>query len=85
MESVGLRATSQLILRLSVLAAGQRESPGAHRPEHRPGQHSGCDPAQVTVTSQLTEDVAIEVCGLEGDPGHRKRLWENRWSSQEKS
>lgn len=77
-ESVSLRATSQLILRLSVLAAGQRESPGAHRPEHCSGQHGGCDPAQVTVTSQLTEDVAIEVCGLEGDSGHHKSLWENR-------
>lgn len=47
---------------------------GTHRLEYRLGQKTGCDFAEVTLTSHLTEDITIQVSGLERNPSYHKGL-----------
>lgn len=45
-----------------------------HRLEYRLGQETGRDFAEVTLSSHLTEDVAIQVRSLERNPGDDQGL-----------
>lgn len=58
-------------------AAANRPLPQAsvtHRLEHRLGQKAGRGFADVTLASHLTQDVAIQVSGLERDPRYHEGL-----------
>lgn len=52
----------------------RKKTKAAHRLEHRLGQKTGCDFADVTLASHLTKDVAIQVRGLERNPRYHQGL-----------
>lgn len=58
-----------------------RKSLVTHRLEHHLGQKTGCDFADVPLTSHLTKDVAIEVSSLERNPSYHKGLRSDKANS----
>jgi len=62
------------VLKASGAQGSRSESSVTHRLKHRLGQKTGCDFADVTLTSHFTKDVAIQVSGLERNPSYHKGL-----------
>jgi len=63
-----------MLVNLQPLKARLLEVTWAGRLKHRLGQKTGCDFADVTLTSHFTKDVAIQVSGLERNPSYHKGL-----------